>query len=315
VVTASQESGNPQGTNNQAEQSVKEQNEQTQDNPTTQSETDEQESESGGKDDASIGQNAADQELSPKQEEPHDTPENSFEESQQQIIDPMSGISPLIAQAEAIINDSGSSWITQSQKKSQPYTNTTSTGIKTTHHTDAGGSITASGRTDKARKTLTLADITRSYVKQVHKEQNETGHYTYNKTGAPLGASAHGVYAPPTSGVALSEQLYASKLYNLLDQSAQAYSNQIYSCSDLDMQTVIEVTIEKSGKILDVTLNPAIPEKDMERALCLIVKKVGLFPPIPREFHKQRIILSIPIHIRSKQGFASYRLLYGLNTV
>ena len=51
----------------------------------------------------------------------------------------------------------------------------------------------------------------------------------------------------------------------------------------------------------------------MEQALCLIVKRVGLFPPIPKQFHKQRIILSIPIRIRSKQGFASYRLLYGMS--
>ena len=150
-----------------------------------------------------------------------------------------------------------------------------------------------------------MADITRGYIKQMRQEQDTTGHCTYNQSGSPSGSIRHGVYAPPTDATALSEQLYASKLYNLLEQSAQAYSSQIYSCRDLEMETMIEVTIEKSGKILDVALKPELPEKDMERALCLIVKRVGLFPPIPRQFRKQRIILSIPIHINSKQGFAS----------
>ena len=77
--------------------------------------------------------------------------------------------------------------------------------------------------------------------------------------------------------------------YIILEQSAQAYSSQIYSGRDLEMETMIEVTIEKSGKILDVALKPELPEKDMERALCLIVKRVGLFPPIPRQFKNKEL--------------------------
>jgi hypothetical protein len=163
------------------------------------------------------------------------------------------------------------------------------------------------------KKQLTLADITRGYIRQVKKEQASTGHCSYNSQGLNT-MGPNGAYAPPASGIALSEQLYASKLYALLEQSSQAYSRQIYSYKDLEMTTSIEVTIEKSGKILDVTLNPEIPEKDMERALFNIVQRVGLFPPIPKQFKKQRIILSIPIHIKSQQGFASYRLLYGMKT-
>jgi hypothetical protein len=316
MVTPGQEYGNPQATDNQAEQPAPEQEELAQDEAIAQNDTPEQKSESNEDNKVSSEQDPTDQETAPEQEDQLSAQANSLDDQEQSSLDSMSGISPLIAQAEAIINDSGSSWITQTHKDSQPHTNShNSTGIKTIHHAGTTGSSQASRKTGTPHKSLTLADITRSYVKQVHKEQNETGHYTYNKNGSSSGSVAHGIYAPPASGVALSEQLYASKLYNLLEQSAQAYSNQIYSCNDLDMQTIIEVTIEKNGKILDVTLNPPIPEKDMERALCLIVKKVGLFPPIPRQFHKQRIILSIPIHIHSRQGFASYRLLYGLSTV
>jgi hypothetical protein len=205
---------------------------------------------------------------------------------------------------QSMVDNSGTSWV--SQKSAQQQTPSPKPSTSTSQKTENTGQAAP-------KKQLTLADITQSYIKQVRKEQESTSNYTYNPTGHNTTAR-HGAYAPPTDGIALAEQIYASKLYNLLEQSAMAYSSQIYSCRDLEMETVIEVTIEKSGKILDVALKPEIPEKDMQNALCLIVKRVGLFPPIPKQFHKQRIILSIPIRIRSKQGFASYRLLYGMQT-
>jgi len=205
---------------------------------------------------------------------------------------------------QAIVDNSGTSWVSQKPTQ-QPTSNPKSS---TSANKKPGNPGQAA-----PKKQLTLADITRGYIKQVRKEQESTSNYTYNPAGNNT-AARHGAYAPPTDATALAEQIYASKLYNLLEQSAMAYSSQIYSCRDLEMETVIEVTIEKSGKILDVVLKPELPEKDMQNALCLIVKRVGLFPPIPKQFHKQRIILSIPIRIRSKQGFASYRLLYGVQT-
>lgn len=161
-----------------------------------------------------------------------------------------------------------------------------------------------------AVKGLTLADITRGFVRNVKHEQAATSRYTYQ--GASRG---QGVYAPPTSGVAMAEQMYASKIYSLLEQSAMAYSRKIYARQELDMETMLEVTIDKTGRILDVALNPCLAEKDMELALNTIVKSVGLFPPIPKQFKKQKIIVTIPLHIRSQQGFASYRLLYGMRTL
>lgn len=229
-------------------------------------------------------------------------------EPAEQVIDPTTGSTPAIAQAEEILNETGSSWITPSQIQKPTTTQSA------THVTQQPLRQPASTTQKQAGKQLTLADITRGYIKQMRQEQDSTGHCTYNQGGTGTGSICYGVNAPPTDGAALSEQLYASKLYNLLEQSAQAYSSQIYSCHDLEMETMIEVTIEKSGKILDVALRPALPEKDMERALCLIVQRVGLFPPIPRQFRKQRIVLSIPIRIRSQSGFASYRLLYGLRS-
>lgn len=224
------------------------------------------------------------------QPEPHELDQSTASESN--VYDAL----------QAIVDHSGTSWVSQKPAQ-QP-----ASGIKS--------STTMTQRAEKPgqaspKKQLTLADITRGYIKQVRKEQESTSNYTYNPAGHNT-PTRHGAYAPPTDGTALAEQIYASKLYNLLEQSAMAYSSQIYSCKDLEMETIIEVTIEKSGKILDVILKPELPEKDMQNALCLIVKRVGLFPPIPKQFHKQRIILSIPIRIRSKQGFASYRLLYGV---
>ena len=231
----------------------------------------------------------------------------------QENKEPLSATASALALADEIVNNSGSSWITESQVQHQPTKKPCITPKQQAcNHTYPHTTTTNTHNTKKVQ--LTLADITHSYIKQLHKEQDTTGHCTYNKAGSPTGHMRHGAYAPPLSGTALSEQIYASKLYNLLEQSAQAYSDQIFSHHDMDMETTIEVTIEKSGKILDVALKPTLPEKDMELALCIIVKKVGLFPPIPRQFHKQKIIMSIPIHIRSKQGFASYRLLYGTNS-
>lgn len=166
-----------------------------------------------------------------------------------------------------------------------------------------------------AQKQLSLADLARSYARQLKDEQHATSRYTYGQTGSSNGFTGpmgpNGVYAPQMPGTELAEQIYASKLYALLEQSAQAYSRQIFSVHDVAMQTMIEITIDKSGKILDVSLNPTLPEKDMEQALCIIVKRVGMFPPIPKQFKKTRIILTIPIHIQSQKGFASYHLLYG----
>ena len=79
---------------------------------------------------------------------------------------------------------------------------------------------------------MTLADITRSYVQQLKKEQHSTGRYTYNGHGSGNGLSGpmgpNGVYAPPTPGTELAEQIYASKLYALLEQSAQAYHDKYF---------------------------------------------------------------------------------------
>lgn len=224
------------------------------------------------------------------------------------VVDSTSGMPPAIQLAEDILNNTGSSWISPEQpketQKEQP--------PKPENRSQSTAQTNKSPAKAPANKQLTLADITKGYIKHMRTEQDATGHCSYNQGRSHSGSISRGAYAPPTDGAALSEQIYASKLYNLLEQSAQAYASQIYSCHDLEMETMIEVTIEKSGKILDVTLRPELPEKDMQQALCLIVKRVGLFPPIPRQFRKQRIILSIPIHIKSQQGFASYRLLYGL---
>lgn len=238
-----------------------------------------------------------------------DSQENQEDGQEQSLVDPTSGMSPAIAQAEEILNNTGSSWITKRQTHTPPHIQSRATTLQPVFHQ----AHVSSPRKNSSRQ-LSLADITSSYIKHMRQEQDSTGHYTCTQGGSGQGSISHGVYAPPTGAAALAEQIYASKLYNLLEQSAKAYSSQIYSCSDLEMETIIEVTIEKSGKILDVALKPTLPEKDMERALCLIVKRVGLFPPIPRQFRKQRIVLSIPIHIKSQQGFASYRLLYGLRS-
>lgn len=204
---------------------------------------------------------------------------------------------------------------TPQQAALQAHTNTTN--LPQIEHRQSGkrSARPSNSSLKQTGKQLTLADITRSYVQKLKQEQHATGRYTYGSQGSagglpgPMGPN--GVYAPPTPGTELAEQIYASKLYALLEQSAQAYSRQIFSLKDIEMQTMIEVTIDKSGKIINVSLNPALPEKDMEQALCTIVRRVGLFPPIPKQFKKTRIILNIPINIQSQKGFASYQMLYG----
>ncbi len=258
-------------------------------------------------DDTAINDQNSNQESNslPSAEEPSKSQETeTSQEQDQSLIDTPSEINPILAQAEQLLNETGSSWISPSKSQSAS---------KTPTQQQRPNKTSSPNTYPKNRQTrpLTLADITQSYVKHIRQEQEVTGHCTYNQGNSSSGSIRHGVYAPPTDATALSEQIYASKLYSLLEQSAKAYSNQIYSCKALEMETTIEVTLEKSGKILDVKLRPELPEKDMERALCLIIQRVGLFPPIPREFRKQKIILSIPIHIRSTPGFASYQLLYG----
>lgn len=174
----------------------------------------------------------------------------------------------------------------------------------------------ATGATGGVRRYPKLADIARGYVERVRQERAETGRCAYStRASGGYCMMRHGAACPADPGIDLAEQVYAAKLFELLDQSSQAYANKVYACKDCTMETIIEITIEQSGKIVDVSFEPPIAEKDIARALETIIRRVGLFPPIPKHFKKQRVILSIPINIRATQGFASYRFIHGLHIV
>ncbi len=179
-----------------------------------------------------------------------------------------------------------------------------------------GGSYaTGSARTPEdapPKQRMSLSDITKSFMRHVREDQENTGHYTAQQSGMG-GAGGGSLYAPRNSAIPLGEQIYATKLYRLLSSAALAYDHAIYSQQELEMQTVLDVTIDKQGSIVSVCLTPPIPEHELEKALCSIVRSVGLFPPIPRSFKKSRIVVHIPLNIKSKQGFATYRLLYGMH--
>lgn len=162
----------------------------------------------------------------------------------------------------------------------------------------------------QSKRQLTLADITAGFIKQVHNERSMSYHYDPNKK---KGGGAPGVHSPSSAAANSREfalQMYASKVFTLMQQAAYTLTSMIYAQNDFEAITALEITIDERGKLLACQLNPAIGEKDIEDAVQTIVRRVGLFPAIPKHFGTDTITLTFPLSIRGAKGFGKYSLSY-----
>ena len=159
------------------------------------------------------------------------------------------------------------------------------------------------------KQQLTMADLAHSFMRQVRDEKQIKYHYDpqQQRGGMP------GVYSPAKNGCSgkeLALQMYAGKVFMMMQQSAHALSSLIYANADFTEQSLLEITINYDGKLLRVALDPPIHEKDVELAVQKIVERVGLFPPIPKHFNTDSMTLTFPLNIQGTKGFGRYSLSY-----
>lgn len=161
------------------------------------------------------------------------------------------------------------------------------------------------------KKSVTLADLAHSYMNHVRDDRHIK--YNYDPQQHRGGMGMPGVYSPAKTsctGKELALEMYATKVFMMMQQSAHALSSLIYAQTDFTEQSFLEITINHTGKLERVTLNPPIHEKDVELAVQKIVERVGLFPPIPKHFNQDSITLTFPLNIQGSKGFGRYSLSY-----
>jgi len=163
----------------------------------------------------------------------------------------------------------------------------------------------ASHPSSRSRKqTLTLADLTHSFMNHVRDDRQTK--YNYDPQRKSGGMGMPGFHSPANracDGKELAIQMYATKVFMLLQQSANAYSSLVYAHADIDEQFFLEITIDHEGKLIRTAINPPLKEKDIESAIQKIAERVGLFPPIPKHFNTDVITLTTPFDIQFRKGF------------
>ena len=167
-------------------------------------------------------------------------------------------------------------------------------------------------QTKRPRNQLTLADLTNSFIKQVNKSNASTYHYQSTNQGT---GSGRGVYSPAQNydSKQIAMQMYCSKVFVLLQQAMNMQHSLTYAQNDFSTQSLLELTIEKDGKLRSIRLNPPLEEKDFERTILTSVKRAGLLPPLPKYFDTEVLTVTMPIHIVGKKGFGDYNLSYNVN--
>lgn len=268
----------------------------------------EQQTEAATEDNVQVAQESA--------ENNGETAEEASEADAQQAHDEKPTLSD---QDKEILQETAQSIAATLSEKTTAYLQHASAEPRTVRRSSPGrtqpiGRVSGNPHQPSKSRSLTLADITHSFMKQVRDEKQIKYHYDPQQKGA--GAGMPGVYSPAKNGCTgkeLALQMYATKVFMMMQQSAHALSSLIYANTDFTEQSLLEITINYDGKLLRATLNPPIHEKDVELAVQKIVERVGLFPPLPKHFNTDSITLTFPLNIQGTKGFGRYSLSYSAN--
>lgn len=222
---------------------------------------------------------------------------------------------PISVHDAAIIKETMASLSTvDSQYNANSQQSSTKTLTSTMHQSDNAHTAPRSHQTRAAAqkpKQISLSDIANSFMRQVRNERD----IKYNYDPQKKNGGAPGVYSPAnssTDGKQLALQMYATKVFSMMQQSAHTFSSLIYANNDFETDSLLEITIDQTGKLLRARLNPPIGERDIEQAVQTIIKRVGLFPPIPKHFNTDTMTLTFPLNIRGSKGFGRYSLAYSV---
>lgn len=208
----------------------------------------------------------------------HEQPQNASDTSDNDA--PSQDCPTTIAEKPAMPSDRTASPLLIKEKKPLP---ARSSDTPTTHKT----------RRSNATQGPTLADISRGFLKSVKQ------HAGHNK-------AAH-------NQKELALQVYASKIWNSIKEAFLIGQNHLRLAASVNVQAQLNLTIDRSGKLVDVKLMypPHATElRPIEDLLIARAHEVGLFPPFSPQMTGQTQRFSFPLVIQGQEGFHSYSLGY-----
>lgn len=153
----------------------------------------------------------------------------------------------------------------------------------------------ASGATKRTtnKKAVTMADISRGFIKSV---QQEAGHNTASRDMKQLAL-----------------QIYATKIWNIIKNSFLAGDNGLHLTEDVSVHTQLIIAIDRTGNMLNIHLD--YPKhitalRNIERLIISRAHQAGLFPPLPVQIAGASKTFSFPLFIEGQKGFHAYSLGY-----
>lgn len=151
----------------------------------------------------------------------------------------------------------------------------------------------AAQRRTANKKAVTMADISRGFIKSV---QQEAGHNSASRDMKQLAL-----------------QIYATKIWNIIKNAFLVGDNGLHLTEDVSTHTQLILTIDRTGKLLNIHLDypkHIAAVRNIERLIVSRAHQAGLFPPLPAQIPGTSKTFSFPLFIEGQKGFHAYSLGY-----
>ena len=151
----------------------------------------------------------------------------------------------------------------------------------------------AAQRRTANKKAVTMADISRGFIKSV---QQEAGHNNASRDMKQLAL-----------------QIYATKIWNIIKNAFLVGDNGLHLTEDVSTHTQLILTIDRTGKLLNIHLDypkHITAVRNVERLIVSRAHQAGLFPPLPAQIPGTSKTFSFPLFIEGQKGFHAYSLGY-----
>lgn len=109
------------------------------------------------------------------------------------------------------------------------------------------------------------------------------------------------------------EQRYYAKIWQALKMAFDVHKKGIYLKDNVDTYATLHITLMRNGQLVEVGLHHARKTAEVatiESVLRGAAQAVGMFPPVPRVFHEDPLIIKLPLAIKTHAGFHTYDLIY-----
>jgi hypothetical protein len=143
------------------------------------------------------------------------------------------------------------------------------------------------------KKQITVSDISRGFIKSM---QQEAG---FNQASRDMKQ--------------LALQIYATKIWNIIKTAFLVGDNGLHLTENVSTHTHLILTIDRSGKLLNIHLDypkQVTALRNIERLIISRAHQAGLFPPLPAQIPGTSKTFSFPLFIEGQKGFHAYSLGY-----